>query len=117
MFKVLVFEKLVKIVPRLTPRETAKSVIAFRVVKGSKISTNDEFRNISLNFEVFVPLTQWIMKSDSLRPFLIMSEIEKIVSYIEEVIYSGNIDINLLQDLLSKYYILSDKLNIKRMFL
>ncbi len=42
-----------------------------------------------------------------------MNEIEKIVSYIEEIIYSGNIDINLLQDLLSKYYILSDKLNIK----
>nr|DAH40502.1 MAG TPA: hypothetical protein [Caudoviricetes sp.] len=77
IIKTEIFEKLVKIVPRLNPYETAKSVIAFRVVKGSKLTTNDEFQNIAINFEVFVPLTQWILKSDSLRPFLIMSEIEK----------------------------------------
>ena len=27
--------------------------------------------------EIFVPLTQWIVKNKSLRPFLIMSEINK----------------------------------------
>ena len=34
IIKTEIFDKLVKIVPRLNPYETAKSVIAFRVVKG-----------------------------------------------------------------------------------
>ena len=102
-----VFEKLVKIVPRLTPRETAKSVIAFRVVKGNKTPTNDEFQNIAINFEIFVPLTQWILKSDSLRPFLIMSEIEKsldgkIVNGLGKM-STGGFEINFLTDEMSCY--------------
>ena len=35
------------------------------------------FKNIIISIEVFVPLTQWILKSDNLRPFLILGEIEK----------------------------------------
>lgn len=75
--KTKVFNKLIKIVPKLDPKETATSIISFRVVRGRKTSTNGEFDNITINFEVFVPLTQWIIKDVSLRPFLIMSEIEK----------------------------------------
>ena len=75
--KTEVFNKLIKIVPKLDPKETATSIISFRVVRGRKTSTNGEFNNITINFEVFVPLTQWIIKDVSLRPFLIMSEIEK----------------------------------------
>lgn len=102
-----IFEKLVKIVPRLDPRETAKSVIAFRVIRGRKVSDNDEFLNISINFEVFVPLTQWILKSDSLRPFLIISEIEKSLSNktingLGKMSYGG-FDINFLTDEMSCY--------------
>lgn len=72
-----VFNKLIKIIPKLDPKETANSIIAFRVVRGRKTSSNTEFNNILINFEVFVPLTQWMIKDVSLRPFLIMSEIEK----------------------------------------
>lgn len=75
--KTKIFNKLIKIVPKLDPKETATSIISFRVVRGRKTSTNGEFNNITINFEVFVPLTQWIIKDVSLRPFLIMSEIEK----------------------------------------
>lgn len=75
--KTKVFNKLIKIVPKLDPKETATSIISFRVVRGRKTSINGEFNNITINFEVFVPLTQWIIKDVSLRPFLIMSEIEK----------------------------------------
>lgn len=75
--KTKVFNKLIKIVPKLDPKETATSIISFRVVRGRKTSINGEFNNITINFEVFVPLTQWIIKDISLRPFLIMSEIEK----------------------------------------
>lgn len=102
-----IYEKLVKVVPRLEPRETAKSIVAFRVVKGNKTPTNDEFQNIRINFEVFVPLTQWILKSDSLRPFLIMSEViksldSKKINGLGEMSFGG-FEINFLTDEMSCY--------------
>lgn len=72
-----VFEKLVKIVPRVGPKETAASLIALRVVRGTQNMENMQFRDFQINIEVFVPLTQWFIKSDSLRPFCIMGEIQK----------------------------------------
>lgn len=72
-----VFETLIKIIPRITPTETAKSIIAMRVISGEANLTNNEFRDIEINFEVFVPLTQWIIKDANLRPFRIMGEILK----------------------------------------
>lgn len=72
-----VFEKLIKVVPRVGPKETAKSLIAIRVVNGITDRQNAEFRNFVLGIEVFVPLTQWIIKDSNLRPFCIMGEIQK----------------------------------------
>lgn len=72
-----VFEKLIKVVPRVGPKETAKSIISMRVVHGPTDPQNTEFRNITVAIEVFVPLTQWFIKSDNLRPFCIMGEIQK----------------------------------------
>ena len=72
-----VFEKLIKIVPRIGPKETAHSLVAVRVANGRKDLENKEFRNISIIFDVFVPLTQWFLKDDNLRPFKILGEIEK----------------------------------------
>ena len=72
-----VFETLIKIIPRIAPTETAKSIIAIRVISGEANLTNNEFRDIEINFEVFVPLTQWIIKDANLRPFRIMGEILK----------------------------------------
>lgn len=72
-----VFEKLIKIVPRIGPKETAQSIVAVRVIGGNKLGSNTEFRNIKIAIEVFVPLTQWIIKEINLRPFAILGEIEK----------------------------------------
>ena len=72
-----IYEKLIKIVPRVGPKETAKSLISLRVVKGDLNRSNDEFRDILINIEVFVPLTQWFIKDSNLRPFSIMGEIQK----------------------------------------
>lgn len=72
-----VFEKLLKIVPRIGPKETAHSLVAVRVASGRKDLENNEFRNISIIFDIFVPLTQWFLKDDNLRPFKILGEIEK----------------------------------------
>lgn len=72
-----IFEKLIKIVPSVEPREDEKSVIAIRVVGGNRISSNTEFSTIKISIEVFVPMTAWIFKNVNLRPFAIMGEIEK----------------------------------------
>lgn len=72
-----IFEKLIKVVPRVGPKETASSLISLRIVRGPADTTNNQFRNITLGIEVFVPLTQWFIKSENLRPFSIMGEIQK----------------------------------------
>lgn len=71
-----IFNTLIKIVPRIKPTETAKSIVALRVVRGRE-NDNDEFQDISISIEVFVPLTQWLIKDSNLRPFCIMSRILK----------------------------------------
>ena len=38
---------------------------------------NEEIRNIFLDFEIFVPLDQWIIRNNNLRPFAIMGELQK----------------------------------------
>ena len=72
-----VFGKLVKIVPRVGPKETAHSIIAIRIARGQGLASNNEFRNVTIGVEVFVPLTQWIIKDTNLRPFAIMGEVQK----------------------------------------
>lgn len=72
-----IFEKLIKIVPRVGPKETANSIIVLKVENSQYDENNSEFRNITIGIENFVPLTQWIIKDDNLRPFAIMGEIQK----------------------------------------
>ena len=72
-----IFEKLIKIVPRVGPKETAHSIVAVRIARGQGLASNNEFRNITIGVEVFVPLTQWIIKDSNLRPFAIMGEVQK----------------------------------------
>lgn len=102
-----VFEKLIKIVPRVGPKETANSIIAIRVVNGSKLSSNTEFRNVKIAVEVFVPLTQWIIKDTNLRPFAILGEIEnslegKAVNGLGKI-DGGNFDLNFLTEEIGAY--------------
>lgn len=105
--KELIFEKLIKIIPRVGPKETASSIVAVRVKNGQIISKNQEFMELTLSFEVFVPLTQWILKSDNLRPFLIMGEIKKSLDNKEinglGKMCGGDFDLNFLTDEISCY--------------
>ena len=102
-----VFDKLIKIIPRVGPKETATSIIAIRVVKGSLDPTNSEFRNIRVAIETFVPLTQWYIKDSNLRPFAIMGEIEETLSgksiYGLGKMEGGDFDLNFLTDEISAY--------------
>ena len=71
------FNDLVCIVPKVGTREDSKSVISIYVPKSTGISGNTEFKNVTIAVDVFVPLTQWIIKDSNLRPFAIMGEIQK----------------------------------------
>lgn len=72
-----VYEKLIKVVPRVGPKETANSIIVVQVVRGSTNPENSEFKNVSIRVEVFVPLTQWFIKDTNLRPFAILGEVQE----------------------------------------
>ena len=72
-----VFEKLIKVIPRVGPKETAHSLITITVSRGSGLAVNGEFKSLIIRLEVFVPMTQWIIKDSNLRPFAIMGEIQK----------------------------------------
>ena len=72
-----IFEKLIKIVPVVEPREDEKSVVAIRVTGANRLGSNMEFRNVKISVEVFVPMTAWIFKNTNLRPFAILGEIQQ----------------------------------------
>ena len=72
-----IFEKLIKTVPRVGTKDTAKSVIVVYVQKANKISGNKEFKNVRILVDVIVPLTQWYIKDSNLRPFAILGKIQE----------------------------------------
>ena len=102
-----IFEKLVKIVPRVGPKETAHSVIAVRIARARGLATNNEFKNVNISVEIFVPMTQWIIKDTNLRPFAIMGEIQKSLNgkKIEGLgkMVGGDFDLNFLTEEISAY--------------
>ena len=102
-----IFEKLIKIVPRIGPKETASSIIALRVITGKKNQDNSEFKDVLISVEVFVPLTQWIINGTNLRPFAILGEIEESLDgkMIEGLgkMSGGNFELNFLTEEISSY--------------
>lgn len=107
--KDLVFEKLIKIIPRLgaIEKETATSMISIRVVRGRQNSENSEFKDMIIEVETFVPLTQWIIKDSNLRPFAIMGEIQeslngKTINGLGRMT-GGDFDLNFLSEEISCY--------------
>ena len=52
-----IFEKLIKTVPRVGTKDTAKSVIVVYVQRAGKTPGNNEFKNVKILVDVIVPLT------------------------------------------------------------
>lgn len=107
--KDLIFDKLIKIVPRLgaEEKETATSIISIRVVRGRQNSENSEFKDMIIEIETFVPLTQWFIKDSNLRPFAIMGEIQdslngKTINGLGKMV-GGDFDLNFLSEEISCY--------------
>ena len=102
-----IFEKLVKIVPRVGPKETAHSLIAIRIARARGLASNNEFKSVNISVEVFVPMTQWIIKDTNLRPFAIMGEVQKSLNgkKIEGLgkLTGGDFSLNFLTEEISAY--------------
>ena len=102
-----IFEKLVKIVPRVGPKETAHAIIAVRIARARALASNSEFKNVNISIEVFVPMTQWIIKDTNLRPFAIMGEVQKSLNgkKIEGLgkLTGGDFSLNFLTEEISAY--------------
>jgi hypothetical protein len=78
-----------------------------RVVRGRGIQENSEFRDIVIHFEIFTPMTQWFIKDSNLRPFAIMSELQKslnnkIINGLGRM-QGGDFSLNFLTDEMSCY--------------
>ena len=71
-----IFEKLIKVIP-IVKKTDDKSIITISVLDGSINSSNDEFRDIEIGVEVFVPLNSWFISGSNLRPFAILGEVQK----------------------------------------
>lgn len=67
---------LVHIIPKINPREDSRSVIAIYIPAASSYNDNTEFKSVTIMIDIFVPMTQWIIKDSNLRPFAIMGEIQ-----------------------------------------
>lgn len=98
---------LICVVPRVGTREDSKSVIAIYVPRASTISGNNEFKNVTIAIDVFVPLTKWIIKDNNLRPFAIMGEIQnslrdKTINGLGKI-SGGDFELTLLTDEMSGY--------------
>ena len=102
-----IFNDLICIIPRVGTREDSKSVIAVYVPRAAGLSGNSEFKTVMIAIDVFVPLTQWIIKDSNLRPFAIMGEIQKslrgkTVNGLGKI-EGGDFDLTLLTDEMSGY--------------
>lgn len=102
-----VFNQLIKIVPYVGSKETAKSLVVLRVIRGTMNTQNEQFRDIRIGIEVFVPMTQWIIKDTNLRPFKILGEIQKslngkTINGLGKLV-GGDFDLNFLTEEISDY--------------
>lgn len=71
-----IFNDLICIVPNIGTRTDSRSAITVYIPQASGLSGNKEFKSVTIAVDIFVPLTQWIIKNSNLRPFAIMGEIQ-----------------------------------------
>lgn len=73
-----ILHKNIKIVPQVNVEEnSSKSTVVITYNNAIVDESNSEFKNVDLFVLVYVPLSEWIINDVNLRPFLIISEIEK----------------------------------------
>lgn len=104
-----IYNKFLRIVPRVGAAETSNAIIVLRVTNGYQNNSNTEFRSINISLETFCPLNQWVIKDENLRPFCILGEIQnslsgKVIDQVGKLI-GGDFKLNFLTDEVSDYEI------------
>ena len=99
--------KNLKVVPLVNEKtdDTESTVVV--MYRSGTVMDNKEFKNLELDVLVYVPLSEWTLNDVSLRPFLIMTEVEKALKG-KRVESLGNIEYNgfemvLVTDIISCY--------------
>lgn len=105
----VLYDNIIKVVPRLPPEETAHSYVVPLIINGITDSVNTEFKNFLIRVYVYVPMEQWPIKDENLRPFAIMHEIYecldgKNVNGLGKL-KGGDFSLNLLTDSMTCYTI------------
>lgn len=97
----------IKVVPLVNEEENNTESTIVLIFNEGEVMDNKEFKDLSFDALVYVPLSEWIINDINLRPFLIMSEIEKSLKNkrIESI---GTIDylgfsLHLITDIMSCY--------------
>lgn len=73
-----ILHKNVKIVPIVKAEDfNSESIISIVYNQGNINTNNTEYDKIGLNIMIYTPFNEWIINDINLRPFSIMSEIEK----------------------------------------
>jgi hypothetical protein len=100
--------KNIKVVPKIDESEfDQESKLALVFPRGSLNDDNEEFKIVEMHILVYTTLDTWIINDENLRPFMIMSEIEKSlknkrINGIGTMKYKG-FDLSTLTDKLSCY--------------
>ena len=103
-----ILHKNIKVVPLVNEQEdNTESTIVIVFNSGEVDSNNSEFKNLSFDILIYVPLSEWILNDVNLRPFLIISEVEKSlknkkVESLGTIKYQG-FELNLITDIMSCY--------------
>lgn len=102
-----IFNDLICVIPRVGTRTDSKSVIAVYIPRAAGLSGNSEYKTVTIAIDVFVPMTQWIIKDSNLRPFAIMGEIQnslngKTINGLGKI-KGGDFELVLLTDEMSSY--------------
>ena len=70
--------KNIKVVPKIDENEfDEEGKLALVFPRGNINDSNSEFKSVEFNILVYTVLDTWVMNDESLRPFSVMSEIEK----------------------------------------
>ena len=70
--------KQILITPKIFDDETEKMSYIVAVFDTYTVNTfNQEFKNATIRFDIACPYDEWLMDEESLRPYLIMEEIDK----------------------------------------
>lgn len=102
-----VLHKNIRVIPLVNEKEDSTESTVVLIFDEAKVQENREFKYLYFDVLVYVPLSEWALNDINLRPFLIISEIEKSlkgkkVESLGKINYDG-FKLDLVTDMISCY--------------